>query len=235
MKLTSFCMLMLLCISGHALADGRVVDKVYHPYVQSWEREIEYRFAFQKQPDHPDNNSMVQKFGYGFNIADRMALEGYIEASRITPEDYQVTGYELELRWMLTEQGEYSADWGLLFELERQNALNNYELSAGLIMEKEFGPTSLTLNALTVYEWGETLRSELETEFRMQYRYRWMPEVQPAIEFYSGENYKGVGPALMGVHKFSKENQLKWEFATIFAIDNSTINNTLRFALEFEF
>ena len=136
MKLTSFCMLMLLFISGHALADGRVVDKVYHPYVQSWEREIEYRFAFQKQPDHPDNNSMVQKFGYGFNIADRMALEGYIEASRITPEDYQVTGYELELRLMLTEQGEYSADWGLLFELERQNALNNYELSAGLIMEK---------------------------------------------------------------------------------------------------
>jgi len=164
-----------------------------------------------------------------------MALEGYIEASRITPEDYQVTGYELELRWMLTEQGEYSADWGLLFELERQNALNNYELSAGIIMEKEFGPTSLTLNALTVYEWGETLRSELETEFRLQYRYRWMPEVQPAVEFYSGENYKGVGPALMGVHKFSKENQLKWEFATIFAIDNSTINNTLRFALEFEF
>ena len=69
----------------------------------------------------------------------------------------------------------------------------------------------------------------------MQYRYRWMPEVQPAVEFYSGENYKGIGPALMGVHKFSKENQLKWEFATIFAIDNSTINNTLRFALEFEF
>jgi hypothetical protein len=28
---------------------------------------------------------------------------------------------------------------------------------------------------------------------------------------------------------------LKWEFAVIFAINNSTVNNTLRFALEYEF
>ncbi len=235
MRLVWVVVLLLLGFSAQVWADGRVVDKVYHPYVQPWEREIEYRFAFQKQPDHPDNNAMIQKFGYGFNISDNMALEGYLEASRITPEDYQISGYELELRWMLTEQGQYSADWGLLFELERQDGNANYEFSAGLLMEKEFGPTSLTLNALTVYEWGETLRSELETEFRLQYRYRWLPQVQPAVEFYSGENYKGVGPALMGVHKFNKENQLKWELATVFAIDNSTINNTLRFALEFEF
>jgi len=28
---------------------------------------------------------------------------------------------------------------------------------------------------------------------------------------------------------------LKWELAVIFAIDASTVNNTLRFALEYEF
>lgn len=225
----------LLLLSGQALADGTVVDKVYHPYVQPLEREFEYRFAYQKQAEHPDNNAMAQKLGYGFSIAERMALEFYVIADRVSPEDYKLSGYEVELRWMLTEQGEYGADWGLLFELERQNNLDNYEFSSGLLMEKEFGPTSLTLNALAVYEWGQTLESEVEAEFRLQYRYRWLPQVQPAIEFYAGENYKGAGPSMMGVHKFSGLEQLKWEFAVIFAIDASTVNNTLRFALEYEF
>lgn len=227
--------LMLLMLSGQALADGTVVDKVYHPYVQPLEREFEYRFAYQKQAEHPDNNAMAQKLGYGFSIAERMALEFYVIADRVSPEDYKLSGYEVELRWMLTEQGEYGADWGMLFELERQNNLDNYEFTSGLLLEKEFGPTSLTLNALAVYEWGQTLESELEAEFRLQYRYRWLPQVQPAIEFYAGENYKGAGPSMMGVHKFSGLEQLKWEFAVIFAIDASTVNNTLRFALEYEF
>lgn len=227
-------LLFLLC-SVPAWADGRVVDKVYHPYVQPLERELEYRFAYQKQAEHPDNNAMAQKLGYGFSIAERMALEFYVMADRISPEDYKLSGYELELRWMLTEQGQYSADWGMLFELERQNNSDNYEFTSGLLMEKEFGPTSLTLNGLLVYEWGQNLESELETEFRLQYRYRWLPAVQPAIEFYAGENYRGAGPSMMGVHKFSGLEQLKWEFAVIFAIDASTVNNTLRFALEYEF
>ena len=225
----------LLLLSGQALADGTVVDKVYHPYVQPLEREFEYRFAYQKQAEHPDNNAMAQKLGYGFSIAERMALEVYVIADRVSPEDYKLSGYELELRWMLTEQGEYGADWGLLFELERQNNLDNYEFTSGLLLEKEFGPTSLTLNALAVYEWGQTLESEVEAEFRLQYRYRWLPQVQPAIEFYAGENYKGAGPSMVGVHKFSGLEQLKWEFAVIFAIDAATVNNTLRFALEYEF
>jgi hypothetical protein len=225
----------LLLNVQQALADGRVVDKVYHPYVQPLEREFEYRLAYQKQPEHPDNNNIAQKLGYGFSIAERMALEVYVMAERVSPEDYKLSGYELELRWMLSEQGEYSADWGLLFELERQNNDDNFEFTTGLLMEKEFGPTSLTLNALAVYEWGDVVESELETEFRLQYRYRWLPQVQPAIEFYAGEDFKGAGPSMMGVHRFEKQEMLKWEFAVIFAINNSTVNNTLRFALEYEF
>lgn len=227
--------LVCLCCAVPVFADGRVVDKVYHPYVQPLERSVEYRYFYQRQADHPDNNSMGQKFGYGFSVAERAALEVYVIADRIHQQDYKLSGYELELRWMLTEQGQYSADWGLLFELERQNNQDNYEFTSGLMMEKEFGPTSLTLNALAVYEWGQTLEPEWESEFRAQYRYRWLPAVQPAIELYSGENYKGAGPSLMGVHKFDKQEQLKWELAVIVAIDNDTVDRTLRFALEYEF
>ena len=43
------CGLLLTGFCGAALADGRVVDKVYHPYVQPYEQEFEYRYVYQKQ------------------------------------------------------------------------------------------------------------------------------------------------------------------------------------------
>lgn len=226
---------LVACYCPLVLADGRVVDKVYHPYVQPYEQEFEYRYVYQKQNQHQQDNDMAQKLGYGRAVADRLALEFYVIAERRSPNDYQIRGYELEARYMLTEQGEYSSDWGLLFELERENHQGNYEFTSGLLMEKEIGPTSLTLNALAVYEWGRSQKSELEGEFRLQYRYRYLPQLQPAIEFYAGENYKGAGPSLMGVQKFGQMKMLKWELAVIFAIDAATVNNTLRLALEYEF
>ncbi|MFC4654244.1 hypothetical protein ACFO3I_04295 [Rheinheimera marina] len=236
MKANQMLMVLTLALCTKlAWADGRVVDKVYHPYVNALEREFEYRYFYQRQSDHPNNNAMGQKLGYGFSVSDRMALELYLNAERIHPDDYRLSGYEAELRWMLTEQGQYSADWALLFELERQNNDDNYELTTGVLVEKEFGPTSLTVNALLVYEWGQTLKDEIESEFRAQYRYRYLPALQPSIELYSGEKYKGAGPGFMGVHKFSTMQQLKWEAAVVFAIDNQTVDKTIRFALEFEF
>jgi len=228
-------LLFALAVSTTAMADGRVVDKVYHPYVQPLEREFEYRALYQRQSNHPDNNAMAQKIGYGFSIADNMAVALYLQAERVMPDDYTVSGYEAELRWMLTEQGQYSWDWGVLFELEHQQQTDSNEFTTGLLVEKEFEYTSLTVNALVVYEWGQSMPDELETEFRLQYRYRYLPAVQPSIEIYVGENYKGAGPGFMGVHKFSPTKQLKWEAAIVFALDNDTIDHTARFALKYEF
>lgn len=227
--------LVLLLLSCNAMADGRVVDKVYHPYVQPLEREFEYRYLYQWQANHPDNNAMAQQFGYGFSVAGNMAISVNILAERIMPEDYRIAGYEAELRWMLTEQGQYSWDWGLLFELERQKQTDSNEFTTGLLVEKEFEHTSFTVNALLVYEWGNTIPAEWESEFRLQYRYRYLPALQPSVEIYSGENYKGAGPGFMGVYKFSPTRQLKWEAAMVFALDNDTIDRTFRFALKYEF
>ena len=44
--------LLLLCLlffsQGVVIADGSVIDKVYHPYVQPEEREIEFRSIIEK-------------------------------------------------------------------------------------------------------------------------------------------------------------------------------------------
>lgn len=213
-------------------ADGNPVDKVYHPFVVANERKVEWRFA-SRQTDN--KNVLAQRFAYGQALSENLIVEAYISAQRDETDDFGLQGYELEVRYMLTEQGQLWADWGLLFEFEKQHDEGNHEITAGLLFEKEFVHTSLTINALIVYEWGASINSEMEKEFRLQYRYRFMPEVQPAIEIYTGENFFGIGPAFMGMHRYSGIKQLKWEVAGIAGFNGNKTDRTLRFAIEYQF
>jgi hypothetical protein len=224
------CLILLLSTFAHA--DGVVVDKVYHPYVLPNEREVEWRFA----SDKTDQGSrLMQRLGFGHSLSDTLSIELYAIGERNEEDAFELAAFEAEARWMLTEQGQYWADWGLLFELERQRDANNWEASAAVLSEKEFGRTSLTINLFAVYEWGDQLESEWETEFRLKYRYRWLPQLQPAIELYAGEDYWGIGPAFMGIQRFNGQRQLKWEAGLIEEVSQGDIGRTFRLALEYEF
>jgi hypothetical protein len=213
-------------------ADGIPVDKVYHPYVLANERELEWRFT-SRQSD--DGNVLAQRFAYGHAVSEYLTLEAYIVGERDDTGDFGLQAYEIEARWMLTDQGELWADWGLLFEVEKQHKEDIYELTSGLLFEKEFAQTSLTINALLIYEWGKDIQNEFETEFRLKYRYRYLSALQPSIEIYTGEDFVGVGPGFMGVHRYEGQKQLKWELAFIAGLNGDSKDHTLRFALEYEF
>lgn len=217
---------------GTVMADNFVVDKVYHPYVLPFEREFEWRLT-SRQND--EGNLLMQRISAGHALSERTILELYVVGSRDENDDFSVASYELELRSMLTEQGQYWADWGVLFELEKQNDRNDWEIKSGILTEKEFGRFSLTTNVTLVYEWGETIKNEFEGEFKMKYRYRWIPEVQPAIEFYAAEDFIGVGPAFMGIRRFDGQKQLKWELGFIAGLNGDNKDHTLRMVLEYEF
>jgi hypothetical protein len=215
-----------------ACADGMVVDKVYHPYVLPNERELEWRLISR---DKNGENVLAQRLGFGHAISETISVEGYLNGERDDEGDFGLQSYEIEARWMLTDQGRYWADWGMLFELEREHQSDNWETSAAVLVEKEIGRTSLTMNLFAIYEWGEDLKDEWETEFRLQYRYRWLPQIQPSIEIYAGEDFAGVGPGFMGIQRYSGQRQLKWEAGFITEVSKSGTDNTFRLALEFEF
>jgi hypothetical protein len=219
--------------SVDVLADGIVVDKVYHPYVLPNEREVEWRMISRQKDE--GRNLLSQRIAYGQSVSETVMMEFYVVGERSESDDFRLEAYEIETRWMLTEQGEYWADWGALVEIEKEHNKNNWELTSGLLFEKEFGKTSLTMNMFVIYEWGDDIIDELETEFRLQYRYRWLPQIQPAIEIYTGEDYQGIGPAFMGIHRFSGQKQLKWEAAFITGINRGGKDHTLRMAIEYEF
>jgi hypothetical protein len=215
-----------------SFADGVVVDKVYHPYVLPNEREVEFRLLTRKTNT---SNKLAERFAYGQSVLDDVMVEFYIVGERDIDGDFGLSAYEIETRWMLTEQGEYWADWGMLFEFEKEHNKDVWEVTSGLLFEKELGRTSLSINAFIIYEWGHDIENEMEMEFRAQYRYRWLPQFQPAIELYSGEDYVGIGPAFMGIQRFDGQKQLKWEAGFITGLNGESKDHILRVAIEFEF
>lgn len=232
LRLVFILVVLELSLMQGVYADSNPVDKVYHPLVVANERKVEWRFVARELED---KNYLAQRLAYGQAITERLIVEAYLSGERDQSDDYGLKGYEIELRYMLTEQGQYWADWGLLLEFEKQHDSDTYEITTGVLFEKEFVHTSLTINALLIYEWGQNLDNEMESEFRLQYRYRYMPEIQPAIEIYTGEDFIGIGPALMGVHRFEGIRQLKWELAFINGFNGEKYDETLRFVLEYDF
>jgi len=222
----------LLLLSIAAFADGVVVDKVYHPYVLPNERELEWRMMSRET----DNSTQLgQRLGLGHSIAENLTIEAYLVGEKLADEDYDLQEYEIELRWMMSDQGQYWADWGMLFELEKAHQVDEWEITTGILFEKEFGKASLAVNLFAIYEWGNNIENEFESEFRLQYRYRYIAELQPAIEVYIGEDFFGIGPAIMGIHRFDRQKQLKWEAGFVTEVVHSGKDHTLRLALEYEF
>lgn len=223
----------LLCLMvATAEADNFRVDKIYHPYVLPFERDVEWRLMSRKDDQ---GNTLLQRYSFGHALSETVILEGFIIGNRDLRGDFGLEGYEVELRAMLTEQGQYWADWGALLEIEKLHNTDDWEVKAGVLTEKEFGRFSLTTNLSLVYEWGENVENEFEAEFKAKFRYRWIPEIQPAIEVYVAEDFIGAGPAFMGIKRFDRQKQLKWELGFIAGFNGDSKDHTLRMSLEYEF
>lgn len=214
-----------VCLHTVVFADSTAIDKVYHPYVQPLEREIELRMI-------SSDDEQQYRLGIGKSLSDRLFVEGYVIASN---NRHTLDAFELEAKYQLTEQGEYSADWGVLVELEKDRYGDNWELATALLMEKEWGRWVNATNLKLIYEWGDDIDAELESALAVQMRYRYSPLFEPAIELYSGQNTRGLGPVVMGDVKFDAGKKLHWETGVIFGVDDKTPNTTLRLLTEFEF
>ena len=227
--------LVFVSLSSPLLADGIVIDKIYHPYVQPLEQELEIRLLQQNNQSGIADNTRMYRLAYGRSLSDRLFIEAYLVGQRSSSESLDLQSIEMEIKWQLTEQGEYWADWGVLAELSKGIGNNIYEASIGLIAEKEFGHWSGTTNFIIEQEWGSGIDDELESVFSLQTRYRYSQTLEPGIEFYAGQNSIGVGPVLMGQAKLAGPKNLKWEAGVIFGLDSKSPDTSVRLLFEYEF
>lgn len=230
------CLVLLLTFTPFAaLADGFVIDKVYHPYVEPLEREIEYRTLWVNDNDPEIDGSWQQRIGFGAAFRERFFAELYYIANDGSGEESVPDAYEIELKWQLTDQGEYFADWGLLFELEKANNEDVYEYATTLLAAKELGQWTATANLAAIYEWGDSIENEWESSLAAQMRYRYRPVFEPAVELYVGQSTTAIGPVALGEVRFAGRRKLHWELGLILGIDSASPDQTVRGMLEFEF
>ncbi len=215
------------------LADGFVVSKIYDPYVQPLETEIEWRLVSQR--DDTLSDLQKQSLGFGRSLSDRWAAEVYAIASKGVGESLSISAYELEAKWQLTEQGEFAADWGLLFELEREIERNAWEASTQLLVVRDIGRTTVTANVGLTYEWGERVQNEVESTFRMQARYRLHAAFEPSIELHVGQDTTALGPSFNGLFRVADGRKLRWELGLFAGLNERSPDQILKANLEFEF
>ncbi|TGD75346.1 hypothetical protein E4634_03800 [Mangrovimicrobium sediminis] len=226
----------LLLAATAAHAGGSTIDRVYHPYVDPMERELEWRATHASEdPASGQRRAEQHVLGFGAALSDSVFAELYVSGERASDEALSLEGYATELLWQLTEQGEYAADFGALFELEKRHGENAWQAAGVLLVEREFGRFSATANLGLIREWGERLRDRWETSAALQARYRYAPLFEPALEFYAGENTRGLGPVILGRQRFGSRRSLSWELGVILGLDDDTADHTWRLALEFEF
>jgi len=220
---------------GAAHADGSSVDKVYHPYVQALERELELRFIGQNDDRTPGGDGKIVRFGAGRSWSDRWMTEAYLIGQSDDDSSFSIEAFELEAKLQLTEQGEFWADWGMLFEVEREWADDIWEISGAVLALKEWGRWVTTANLALLYESGDRIDNEWETSLAFQGRYRVSRYFEPALEFYSGEDTRGLGPVATGTVRIGLRAQLRWEAGVILGLDSKTADETYRAMFEFEF
>jgi hypothetical protein len=220
---------------GLAIGDGVIIDKVYAPYVELLEREIEYRTLYENDDQPAIDGRQRHILGVGRTLSDKIYAEIYLTGVGDIPAGLSVDDIELELIWQLSEQGEFNNDWGLLFELERDKNDNEWEASTTLIGLRNWRRWTMTGNVTLAYEWGSQIEDELDTSVLAQFRHRSVEWFEPAFEIYLGEDTTGAGPVLTGLYRLSNRNKIRWEFGVIFGADSTTADTNWKFNLEYEF
>lgn len=214
--------------SSLLLADG-ISNKIEHPYVQTQEKEISLSSFYQ------NNGDLEHKLSIGKGFSDTWSGELTIAGEKNSTQNFKISSYELEAKWQITEQGEYAIDYGLLFEYETERHADIDEASVALLTEKQWGKWVGAANVIAIYEWGKDIKDEFETALALQAKYRYKPSLEPAIEFYSGEENKGIGPVLLGTKRLAPGKKLNWEIGVILGLDHNSPNQTYRALLEYEF
>ncbi|MFT6407845.1 MAG: hypothetical protein ACJAQ6_001261 [Arenicella sp.] len=228
-------LILLIVISAKANASGNSISKIYNPYVQQLEKEIEYEVVLQDDDRTRFADQQQHRLAYGRSISDRWLLEAGIIASDLVGQNLELSGYELEAKYQISEQGEFSNDWGILFEVERESDNDLWEFATTLIVLHQWKKWVGTANLTLAYETGPSIVDEVESELAAQLKYRSSASFEPGIEFFKSQSTNAAGPSISGRIRLAGGRKLFWTTAALFSFDKSKPDSAIRLNIEYEF
>lgn len=229
--LTGLFLGLLAAMACHA--DGTSIGKIYLPYVNALEKELEYRALYEDEDVDLETAVTRHRFGAGGAVAS--GWFGELAVVYADEPDFEAESYELEIRHQLTEQGEFDSDWGLMFELEKEDGIDAWEFGVGVLNTREWRRWQLTANLFLIREWGDDVKDEFETAFAYQGKYRLQRSLEPGFELFLGEDTRALGPIVGGEWRLGTTDRLQWQCSLLIGLDSPTPDETLKFELDYEF
>jgi len=243
----------LLAVAFLALAagtrDAQAGFKVYAPYVEYGELEIEYRPSVTVDGDPAKDNEQKHLLGVGYGFTEWWFSEFYAEWEREAGpgEETAFEAFEWENLFQLTNPGENWADFGLLVEYERTDdnkAPDKIELA--LLFAKELGQFNATYNLVFEKEVGGGAGNDVELAQAFQLKYRLDKAFEPGIEVYSEFGALGdmpdfddqehyVGPIVTGVVPLGESGlKLKYNAGYLFGVTDEAADGVVKAIVELE-
>lgn len=237
-----------LALGGVSLASGLIAGsawadhKVYSPIVHKGELEIEFRnhWTIDRNKERDGEGNHLFELGYGVTDWWLTAILAELEKEPQAGTRYQETAWENIFQ--LTPQGKYWLDAGLY--LEYAHAARGGEaddVEGKLLLEKETGRFVHTANFIFEKQIGEHRENGTNFGYAARTRYRWLPQIEPAIEAYGEfgrisdfnrglDQEHQIGPVLLGTF-----GRFSYELGWLFGVTRSTPNHTIKFNMEYEF
>lgn len=223
--------------------------KVYSPYVEKGEVEIEYQGYRTFDSDSAKDNEQKNKMSIGYGVTDYWATEFYGIWKKSPGGNTHFDATEWENRFQLTERNAYFVDLGFLVEYEhvrdRQNDAD--ELAFGPLMAKDIGRTTTTANFIFKRQLGANAASGLAITYRLQERWRLYETFEPMIEAYGElgklDNFESpnrqehmVGPVIQGTFRNlgPLPGKFKYNVGYLFGVTSATPSGTLKSVIEYE-
>lgn len=229
--------------------DANAGFKVYTPYVEYREFEIEYRPSITIDSDDAEDNEQKHLVGIGYGVTEWWFTELYAEWEREAGagESTNFEAFEWENRFQLTTPGEYWADFGLLVEYERTDSGSSPdELAVALLFAKQLSKFDATYNLEFAREIGNGAGSDVELAHRFQLKYRLDPAFEPGIEVFGefgpiddmpdfDEQEHYVGPIVAGVIPLNDSGlKLKYNAGYLFGVSDGAEDGVVKAIIEIE-
>lgn len=221
--------------------------KVYDPYVEKGEWELETRGNVDFDGKQENDGLQKQKYAIGYGVTNRWFTEVYGELEKERNDagedlDFNFTEIEWENKFQLTERGQYPVDAGFLLEYEvstEDKHADNLEWT--VLLAKTIGRVENIANIGFEHQVGGGHTNETQANFSWSSRYRLSPRFEPGLEYYADfgglnegktfdEQTHRVGPVFYG--KLTRH--IRYDVGYLFGLSGAAPQGTLKWNLEFE-
>ena len=230
----------LLCISTAVYAG----DQAYSPIVEKGEWEFESRLLFSHDKDPAITGAQNHIFEIGYGATSWWATSVLLEVERAPGEKARATHLAWENIFQLTPQGKYWLDVGAYVELEKGLNGDANEIETKLLLEKQIGPWTVTLNPILKKNISGTEELGVKFGYSWRAKYKINSKLALGLEGYgqlgqirnllpATEQYHTIGPALLGRLGVGK-GYLKYDVAYLRGLTPATPSSSFQFNLEYE-